>query len=417
MFSKPKKVEPQDLKELVPLRNLPNRIIRYVAQLATLEHCSKGQQLFSLGGKSPHVYYVLKGEVRLDRPDKGPRIITAGTTESHFPIGREQPCAQTATTTCRSTLIKIDRELLQNIERIKPGKQSSFDKSVEVVEDELDDKLYVDFYTKLQDGKFELPSMPDVAVRISKVVNNPDTNSADIAKVIQMDPALTGRIISVVNSPLYAGSRRIDSCPDAVTRLGRQVTRNLVLSFVLKSLFRTRNESLRKRMSMLWAHSRQVAAICHVLARKTKGLDPDRAMLAGLIHDIGVVPIISAAREYPELADNPEMLEKTINRLRAEVGTLVLRRWDFMDEFADVTAHAEDWTRDKSNTTDYTDLVIISQLHAYIGTPRMQKLPRLDLVPAFHKLAAGKLTPRHSLKFLDEAKNDVQAVESLLDSG
>ena len=140
-------------------------------------------------------------------------------------------------------------------------------------------------------------------------------------------------------------------------------------------------------------------------------------MLAGLIHDIGVVPIISAAREYPELANNPEMLEKTINRLRAEVGTLVLKRWDFMDEFSDVAAHAEDWARDKSNTTDYTDLVIVSQLHAYIGTPRMQKLPRLDLVPAFHKLAMGKLTPRHSLKFLDEAQSDVQAVENLLDSG
>jgi HD-like signal output (HDOD) protein len=417
MFSKPKKVEPQDLKELVPLRNLPNRIIRYVAELATLEHCAKGQELFRVGDRGQDVYYVLKGEVRLDRPEKGPRLITAGTTEARFPIGREAPAVQSATTTSRTTLIKLSRELLQNIERIKPGKQSSFDKSVEVVEDELDDKLYVDFYTKLQDGKFELPSMPDVAVRISKVVNNPNTNSADIAKVIQMDPALTGRLISVVNSPLYAGSRRIDSCPDAVTRLGRQVTRNLVLSFVLKSLFRTRNESLRRRMSDLWAHSRQVAAICHVLARKTKGLDPDRAMLAGLIHDIGAVPIISAAREYPELADNPEMLEKTINRLRGEVGTLVLKRWDFMDEFSDVAAHAEDWTRDTSNTTDYTDLVIVSQLHAYIGTPRMQKLPRLDLVPAFHKLAMGKLTPRHSLKYLDEAKNDVQAVETLLDSG
>lgn len=417
LFNKPTKVEPQDLKEAFPLRTLPKRIIRYVAELATLEHYKKGHQLFDVGDSSQYVYYLLKGEVRLNRPNKGPRTITAGTAEARFALGREAPSPAQAITTSKATVAKITRELLQNIERIKPNKPASFDGEVEVVEDELEDKLYVEFYTKLQDGEFELPSMPDIAVQIGKVVDNPNTDSNDIAKVIQLDPAITARIISTVNSPLYASTRRIENCPDAITRLGRQVTRNLVVSFVLKSLFRTRYPELRKRMAELWKHSRQVAALCHVLARKTKGLDPDKAMLAGLIHDIGIVPIISAAKAYPQLAENPEVLEKTINRLRAEVGNLVLRRWDFLEGFSDIALHAEDWGRDEGNTPDYTDLVIVSQLHSYIGTPRMNSLPRLDLVPAFHKLTLGKLTPRHSLKVLDEAKADIQAVENLLDGG
>jgi len=417
LFNKPTKVEPQDLKETFPLRSLPKRIIRYVSQLATMEHCKKGQQLFDIGDNSKYVYYLLKGEVVLNRANKGPRTITAGTAEARFPLGREHPSTQQAIATTKATFAKISYELLQNIERINPNAPASFDSKVEVVEDELEDQLYVDFYTKLQDGEFELPSMPDIAVQIGKVVDNPNTDSSDIAKVIQLDPALTARIISVVNSPLYAGTRRIENCPDAITRLGRQVTRNLVVSFILKSLFRTRYPELRTRMNELWMHSRQVAALCHVLARKTKGLDPDKAMLAGLIHDIGVVPIISAAKAYPQLAESPQVLEKTINRLRAEVGNLVLRRWDFLEGFTDIALHAEDWTRDEGNTPDYTDLVIVSQLHSYIGTPRMSELPRLDLVPAFHKLTLGKLTPRHSLKVLDEAKTDIQAVQDLLDSG
>ena len=168
-------------------------------------------------------------------------------------------------------------------------------------------------------------------------------------------------------------------------------------------------------MSELWNHSRKVAAVCHVLARLGSKLDPDRAMLAGLIHDIGAVPILSAAKEYPNLIENPELLDTTVNRLQARVGALVLRKWNFMDELADVALQAENWARDESNTLDYIDLVILGQLHAYIGSPRMQPLPRIDLVPAFHKLGNGKLTPQQSLKIIEKSKSDIQAVEQLLD--
>ena len=343
--------------------------------------------------------------------------LQAASKQTNFPLNPEQPCEKEAITSNRATLFRLNHELLLNIKRLKPSSGVRAATDIELVEDEMEDQLYVDFFCKLQDGHFELPSMPDIAVRISKAVNNPDTGSDDIARIIQMDPASATRIIHIVNSPAYAGRHHIDSCPDAVTRLGRNVTRNLVLSFVLRNLFRTRHEILRKRMSELWAHSRRVASICHVLARITSELDPDRAMLAGLIHGIGAVPILSASREYPELVENPALLDETVSRLRAQVGALVLRKWDFMNEFTDVALHADNWARDEGDKADYTDLVIISQLHAYVGTPRMQELPRLDLVPAFHKLAQGKLSPQQSMQVLEKSKADIQAVESLLDGG
>lgn len=129
---------------------------------------------------------------------------------------------------------------------------------------------------------------------------------------------------------------------------------------------------------------------------------------------------------YPSLAPPESTLSwlktlsywmETTHRLRAQVGALVLRKWDFMEEFTDVALHAENWARDKGNSADYTDLVIVSQLHACVGTPRMQELPRLDLIPAFHKLAKGKLSPQQSMKVLEKSKADIQAVENLLDGG
>jgi len=417
LFGKRTTVQPEDLQNTIPLRNLPKRILRHIATLATLEHLPGKKKIFSFDDCTKNVFYLLKGQIALNTPQGTADTLNAGSTQAKFPLNLDQPCKYSATTLNRAILVKIPREVMQNIERLGSNLSTDTTEKIELVEDEMKDRHYVDFFCKLQDGNFDVPSMPDIALRISKAVNNPNTTSVDIARIIQMDPALAARIIHVVNSPLYASRHRIDNCPDAVTRLGRATTRSLVLSFILKNLFRTKHAILRDRMSELWAHSRKVAAVCHVLARLGSKLDPDRAMLAGLIHDIGAVPILGAAKDYPNLIENPELLDKTVSRLQAQVGALVLREWNFMDELTDVALQAENWIRDESNTIDYIDLVILGQLHAYIGTPYMQKLPRIDLVPAFHKLGNGKLTPQQSLRIIEKSKSDIQAVEQILDGG
>ncbi len=417
LFGKQKTIRIEDLADMIPLCTLPKRILRYVTTLATLEHASGKTRLFNLGEQTKEVFYLIKGQVALNSAKGVAATISAGTPQAKLPLNMEQPCKHSAITLNRATLIKIPVEIMHNVKQLGSCLSTSSEEAVERVEDEMKDKHYADLFCKLQDGDFEIPSMPDVAIRISKAVNNPDATSTDIARVIQMDPALAARMIHIVNSPLYASRHRIDNCPDAVTRLGRATTRSLVLSFVLKNLFRTKHTLLRGRMSELWAHSRKVAAVCHVLARLGSKLDPDRAMLAGLIHDIGAIPILNAAKDYPSLIENPELLDKAVNRLQARTGALILQQWNFMDEFADVALQADNWVWDKGNTISYIDLVILGQLHAYIGTPRMQTLPRIDLTPAFHKLGNGKLTPQQSLKIIEKSKADIQAVEQLLDGG
>ncbi|MCF6353943.1 MAG: HDOD domain-containing protein [Candidatus Polarisedimenticolaceae bacterium] len=407
----------EDLIHAIPLHSLPKRILHYVTTLATLEHASGKTRLFDLDEQTKDVFYLIKGQVALNSAEGATNTISAGTPQARFPLNIEQPCTHSAITLNRAVLAKIPHEIMHNVEQLGSNLTASGEGAAELAGDEMKDKHYANLFHKLQDGDFEIPSMPNIAIRISKAVNNPDATSTDIARIIQMDPALAARIIHIVNSPLYASRHRIDNCPDAVTRLGRATTRSLVLSFILKNLFRTKHAVLRGRMSELWAHSRKVAAVCHVLARLGSKLDPDQAMLAGLIHDIGAIPILNAAKDYPSLIENPELLDKTVSRLQARAGALVLQQWNFMDELTDVALQAENWAWDRGNTISYVDLVILGQLHAYIGTPRMQTLPRIDLTPAFHKLGNGKLTPQQSLKIIEKSKADIQAVEQLLDGG
>jgi len=262
----------------------------------------------------------------------------------------------------------------------------------------------------------ELPSLPDLALKIGKVMDDPETTNEDIARLIQLDPALTARLVSVVNSAAFGGLSKITSVQQAAARLGRKKVRSLVYSCLLKSIFKVQSPVLKRRMEALWQHSASVAALSFVLGRVTPGIDPEQALLAGLIHDIGAVAVIDGIREFPLLAEREQVLDLVIADLRIEAGIQTLTRWGLLDELQDVVEHAEDWLRMGSAIPDNADVVILAQLHAMIGSPNRAQLPRIDEVPAFCKLAQGELTPSHSLRILEEAAADVREVHSLISS-
>lgn len=274
--------------------------------------------------------------------------------------------------------------------------------------------LYLACYKFLQSDELVLPTIPDVSVKIRRAINEPNTNSNKIARVVQVDPSITARLIKISNSPMYRGRRKIESCPEALTRLGLKAAQDIITAFALKAVFNAKTPMIRKRMQELWSHSAHVAAISAVLAHKTPGFDPDRAMLAGLIHDIGVVPILAYADRQPEILANPGDLADTVRELRAMIGVQIIRKWDFPTDFEEVIAHAEDWYHDSGAQPTYADIVMVSQLHSFIGKIDIKKMPRMDELPAYKKLAAGNLDVDLSLNILDQVRDEIEHIRQML---
>jgi len=263
----------------------------------------------------------------------------------------------------------------------------------------------------------DLPSLPDLALKIGKAIDNPNNANEDIARLIQLDPPLAARLLAVVNSAAFGGVTKISSINQATGRLGRKKVRSLVYSCLLRNVFKSDSSRLKQRMLELWQHSTHVAALSYVLARETPGVDPERALLAGLIHDIGSVAVISGIRDFPILAERDVVLDYCIDSLRVEVGIAILRRWKLAEEFEEVVRDAENWTRIGSAVPEDSDVVILAQMHALIGSPGQARLPRIDTIPAFSKLAQGELSPRHSLTMLEEAEADVREIRALISGG
>ncbi|HKJ77417.1 MAG TPA: HDOD domain-containing protein, partial [Gammaproteobacteria bacterium] len=194
-------------------------------------------------------------------------------------------------------------------------------------------------------------------------------------------------------------------CKAAVFFLGLETTRNLVLTYTLRELFKTDSALLRQRMTDLWQHSALVASVSYLLAGTTPSMERERGMLAGLLHDIGILPIIHYAGRYPELSGDPEHLERTIDGLRGQIGAMLLRHWRFGDEMVQVALECEQWQRDPDRTADLTDLVLVAQLIA--GDPDRDDLPEPTAVPAARKLARGRLDPELCAELREEARREV----------
>lgn len=285
---------------------------------------------------------------------------------------------------------------------------------LESIETDPANRFYIECCRYLKSGKLSLPTIPDISLKIRRAISNSNANNNKIAKVVQLDPAITARLIKIANSPLYRGRKQIESCPEALTRLGLKAAQDFITSFALKSVFKAKSKGIQKRMQNLWTHSSYVAAISAVLAHKTPGFDPDRAMLAGLVHDIGVVPILIFADRHAELAAHANSLDETIQRLRGPLGAMIMRQWDFPADFEEIVEHAENWTRDKTPEPDYTDLIVISQLHSFVGSTAIRKYPPMDTLPAYRKLVTGKLDADLSMNILETAKDEITHIRQLL---
>ena len=261
-------------------------------------------------------------------------------------------------------------------------------------------------------NKLEVPVLPEVALRVRKLIDDPHVSSTKVAQVISTDAALTSRLLQVANSAMFTGIQAVDNVRAAINRLGLALVRNMVVCIVMKILYTPKmSPVIKQRMQTLWKHSTKVAAFSHALAKKYPHLRRDEAMLAGLLHDIGTLPILTRATKYPAITTNPALLQEVIDKMHTEIGRLILQAWNFPPELVNVASEHEDTNRINLGPVDYVDIVTVANLHSYLGTDHRLAKEDWSMMPAFNRL---NLTPADSVRILKDAQTEILAVYQLL---
>lgn len=352
---------------------------------ARLKQANAGRCLMELGSASDKVIYLVGGKLQLVAKDGAKHTVESGSDKAKAPIAQLLPRQYRVETVTPVDYLQIERKLVETlIERVRA---EEIERTREMKDYPLETKLYMELERDIENDTLVLPSLPEVAVRIREVVQRENGDAESLAKILRSDPAITAKLIKVANGPLYAGGAPVRDCTGAVVRLGLSVVHDLVLSFVIKEVFDSPYEILQKRMLTLWQHSVEISTTSFLLAKLSgKKFDPEKALVMGLMHDIGIIPILTYAGHYPEIVRNEAMLEQVINRLRGQIGAVILRNWNFPDDFIPAALEAEDWDRNPGDEADYCDLVLVAHIYGQKDNPAAAAGIPMHELPALQRL-------------------------------
>lgn len=247
------------------------------------------------------------------------------------------------------------------------------------------EKVQQDLIQAIENDELVLPTLPEVALRVREAAEDPNIGIPQLCRVIGNDAALTARIIKVVNSPLLRTNKEITDLQMAVSRLGINYTCNLATGLAMEQMFQATSDAVDRKMREVWNKSTEIAGICHVLCRHYTRLMPDQATLAGLVHQIGVLPILTYAEEHNALLADSISLNHVIEQIHPLIGDKILRTWEFPDLIAAVPGQYQNFSRDSAQV-DYVDIVQVATLQSYLGTPHPYTQLDWSRIPAFAKL-------------------------------
>lgn len=156
-------------------------------------------------------------------------------------------------------------------------------------------------------GEITFPTSVNAVLRLQLALDDPDCHIDEAIRLVLAEPQLAARTVAVANTAAFGGSggAPVTNVRSAVGRIGYRRLQALVASLVVRQFGnRIVDPGLRSKAEQLWEHTTHVAAIAYSLARRITGIDPDTALFAGIVHEVGAFYLLARADEFPGLLDD-----------------------------------------------------------------------------------------------------------------
>jgi HD-like signal output (HDOD) protein len=219
---------------------------------------------------------------------------------------------------------------------------------------------------ELSSGRVDLPSFPEIAIRVRRVLSDPHCAVDQVVRVVGSEPALGARVLKIANSAsLNRSGKPVTDLRTAINRMGYNMVRSAAISFAMSQI-RSSNKlaGLEHYLAELWARTTRVAAFAFVLARSCTKVNPDEAMLTGMMHGIGKIYVLTRAAAHPELFKDETVLNEILDDWHAVIGKAILENWEFADFMADAVGEQNDLDRRDEGPADLRDVIALAILMA-----------------------------------------------------
>lgn len=382
------------LARLDPLQGLGEEALAQIGRKARRLPLNTRQKLAS-SDVHRWLVYLVEGAGELNCGGQGSRLDTVSTRalsplftagDTHGYLIASEPCQ----------LLYIEREM---VEVLRQESQTTSYDIIDVRVSSAQGQLFHELYAAYQERRLRVPSMPEVALRIREMASDEDVDIGKLTRIIEADAAVAVGIIRAANSPAYHGTRKIGDVKHAIVRIGLNATRTLASTLAMKDVFAAKSDRIGARMHALWESSVSISALSHVLARLTHRLDPERALLAGLLCRIGAVPVLNYINEHALMHEDAE-IDEAVTNLEVMAGALVLAEWELDDDIAATIEESADWMREHAGAPDLCDAVLLARRLCLAMNGSDAGLPPVESMPAYCHI--------HRLSGLDDLNDHVR---------
>ncbi|WP_448248339.1 HDOD domain-containing protein [Thalassotalea agariperforans] len=228
--------------------------------------------------------------------------------------------------------------------------------------------LYTILIEKIKQDALILPTLPEIALKVRDAADDPEINLHKMSDIISHDPALSVGMLKVANNAIMGRSVKVETVNQAVTRIGLRQIKSIATAMALEQVFVSENDTVSMYMKKSWQKTVEVSSVAIALMtlylkeNKHSPLALDTLTLAALVHNIGVLPILTEAENHPEVFANPVFLQQAIAKLASPIGAAVIKAWGFSDEF---TYIVESWSDLSKLPTEvnYVDFIRIGAIY------------------------------------------------------
>jgi HD-like signal output (HDOD) protein len=260
----------------------------------------------------------------------------------------------------------------------------------------------------LRDERLELPAFPEAVLRIQRALQSADTTTDEIVRILSSEPALAARLLRIANSAEF---RRMDQdvtdLRKAVSRMGFNMVRSVAVAFAMRQLRRKDHYSAvaQAQLEKAWNDSLEIASVCFVIAKRFTKLNPDQALLTGLLHVLGRLYIIMRSKDADAEELTESQMSEVIEGWHANIGKAILESWGLPEALQKAVEHQDDFESELDGAVSLSDILIAAKL-------LKRNLHDMARYPALRRI--GVAAGDRALNVLEEHAAELQSVRSSL---
>ncbi|MEK1939660.1 MAG: HDOD domain-containing protein [Pseudomonas sp.] len=273
---------------------------------------------------------------------------------------------------------------------------------------------YRQVVSQLMSGEEQLPSLPALTLEIRRALRSPDISLEALSKLISRDPALAALLIKYSSSALTRTRRGPKTLKDVMQVLGVGQVDRITMVHSIQSLFTLHSASHKKLFKEAWERLILQACICAFLASRASHVQPEQALLASLMSELGSLAIFSALKD--DVEPSRELYLNLCHEYSKSLGIVLLRKWAVDEELVEIVRHSGDWSEKGAYQMELIDLVNLARYHRLKGFDHVTDLPPLPSLTGYGKLLPpyNQLDINGGLQVLSVHREEIDALADML---